>query len=124
MSAATTTGTASLTLTVAAIAAVTIATIAQTFEVASIKLNKQRRGPLTSLEASFYEGPMAVMAVMPGGRFRLTAVPTRTLIQLAYGVREFQIVGEPSWVNDERYDVEARAEGITSFNQTRPMLQA
>ena len=64
------------------------------------------------------------MAVMPGGRFRLTAVPTRTLIQLAYGVREFQIVGEPSWVNEERYDVEARAEGITSFNQMRPMLQA
>jgi uncharacterized protein (TIGR03435 family) len=121
MSAATTTGTASLTLTVAAIAAVTIATIAQTFEVASIKLNKQRRGPLTSFEASVYEGPMAVM---PGGRFRLTAVPTRTLIQLAYGVREFQIVGEPSWVNDERYDVEARAEGIASFNQMRPMLQA
>ena len=56
MSAATTTGTASLTLTVAAIAAVTIATIAQTFEVASIKLNKPRRGALTSLEASFYEG--------------------------------------------------------------------
>lgn len=121
MAAATTTRSASLTLTVTAIAAVTIATVAQTFEVASIKLNKARRGPLTSLETSFYEGPMAVM---PGGRFRLTAVPTRTLIQLAYGVREFQIVGEPSWVNDERYDVEARAEGITSFNQMRPMLQA
>ena len=88
MSAATTTRSASLTLTVAAIAAVTIATVAQTFEVASIKLNKARRGPLTSLEAAFYEGPMAVK---PGGRFRLTAVPTRTLIQLAYGVREFQI---------------------------------
>jgi uncharacterized protein (TIGR03435 family) len=108
-------------LTLAAIAAVTVATIAQTFEVASIKLNTQRRGPLTSLETSFYEGPMAVT---PGGRFRLTAVPTRTLIQLAYGVRDFQIVGEPSWVNDERYDVEARAEGTTSFNQMRPMLQA
>jgi bla regulator protein blaR1 len=121
MSAATTTRCASLTLTVAAIAAVTIATVAQTFEVASIKLNKARRGPLNIAEAAFYDGPMAVL---PGGRFRLTAVPTRTLIQLAYGVREFQITGEPSWVNDERYDVEARAEGVTSFNQMRPMLQA
>lgn len=122
MSAATTARSASLTLTVAAIAAVTIATVAQTFEVASIKLNKARRGPLTSLEAAFYEGPMAVM---PGGRFRLTAVPTRTLIQLAYGVREFQITGEPSWVNDERYDVDAKAEeGITSSDQMRSMLQA
>jgi len=121
MSAATTTRSASLTLTVAAIAAVTIATVAQTFEVASIKLNKARRGPLTSLEAAFYEGPMAVK---PGGRFRLTAVPTRTLIQLAYGVREFQIIGEPSWVNDERYDVDAKAEGIPSSDQMRSMLQA
>jgi uncharacterized protein (TIGR03435 family) len=121
MSAATTARSASLTLTVAAIAAVTIATVAQTFEVASIKLNKARRGPLTSLEASVYELPMAVM---PGGRFRLTAVPTRTLIQLAYGVREFQIIGEPSWVSDERYDVDAKAEGIPSSDQMRSMLQA
>jgi uncharacterized protein (TIGR03435 family) len=122
MSAATTARSASLTLTVAAIAAVTIATVAQTFEVASIKLNKARRGPLTSLEAPVFDLPMAVM---PGGRFRLTAVPTRTLIQLAYGVREFQITGEPSWVNDERYDVDAKAEeGITRSDQVRSMLQA
>jgi len=84
MSAATTTRCASLTLTVAAIAAVTIATVAQTFEVASIKLNKALRGPLTSVDAPVFELPMAVM---PGGRFRLRLVPTRTLIQLAYGVR-------------------------------------
>jgi len=122
MSAATTTRSASLTVTVAAIAAVTIATVAQTFEVASIKLNKARRGPLASLEAPAYKLPMAVMA---GGRFRLTAAPTRTVIQLAYGVREFQIIGEPSWVNDERYDVDAKAEeGITSSDQVRSMLQA
>jgi uncharacterized protein (TIGR03435 family) len=122
MSAAKTARSASLTLTVAAIAAVTIATVAQTFEVASIKLNKERRGPLTSFEVAVYDLPMAVI---PGGRFRLKAVPTRTLIQLAYGVREFQIAGEPSWVNDERYDVDAKAEGeITSFDQVRSMLQA
>jgi hypothetical protein len=90
--------TATVTLIAVAIAALTVGTVAQTFEVASIKLNKERRGPLTSLEAAFYEGPMAVT---PGGRFRLTAVPTRPMIQLAYGVREFQIAGEPSWVNDE-----------------------
>ena len=108
-------------LSVAAIAAVTIATVAQTFEVASIKLNKERRGPLTSFEAFIYEG---AMAVMPDGRFRLTAVPTRTLIQLAYGIRAFQIAGEPSWVNDERYDVDARAEGIIGSDQMRSMLQA
>ena len=121
MSAATTNRSACLTGIAAAIAALTVATGAQTFEVASIKLNKERRGPLTSLEAFIYEGPMAVM---PGGRFRLTAVPTRTLIQLAYGVREFQLAGEPSWVDDDRYDVDAKAEGITSFDQMRPMLQA
>ena len=121
MSAATTARSANLTLTVAAIAAVTIATVAQTFEVASIKLNKARRGPLTSFEAPVFELPMAVM---PGGRFRLRLVPTRTLIQLAYGVRNFQITGEPSWVNDERYDVDAKAEGTTSSDQIRLMLQA
>src|SRR5687767_15159741 len=121
MSAAATTRCANLTLTVAAIAAVTIATVAQTFEAASIKLNKARRGPLTSLEAPVLELPMAAM---PGGRFRLRLVPTCTLFQLSYGVRAFQITGEPSWVNDERYDVDTTAEGTTSSGQIRLMLQA
>lgn len=111
----------SVALMATAISAATVAALAQTFEVASIKLNKERRGPLTSLEAMVYRGHTGVM---PNGRFRLTAAPTRALIQLAYGVRDFQVLGEPAWVNDDRYDIDAKADGVTIYEQMQPMLQS
>jgi uncharacterized protein (TIGR03435 family) len=115
------TRTAIVTLTAAALAVMTVVAAGQTFEVASIKLNKERRGPLTSLEANVYQG---LTGAMPKGRFRLTAVPARALIQLAYDVRDFQVVGGPSWVNDDRYEIDATAPGVTTYEQLRPMLQA
>jgi len=104
-----------------AILTAAVAALAQTFEVVSIKLRNDRRGPLTSMETMVYRD---YAGLMPNGRFRLTAAPTRTLIQLAYGVRDFQVVGEPSWVDDERYDIDAKAEASPSREQLRPMLQA
>jgi bla regulator protein blaR1 len=57
---------------------------------------------------------------MQGG----AAAPLNLLIQLAYDVNEFQILGVPSWANADRYDVEARAGGATTLAQMRPMLQS
>jgi uncharacterized protein (TIGR03435 family) len=112
---------ASLTLTAAAIAALAVATAAQTFEVASIKLNKERRGPSTSIEAMFFQG---LTGVVPNGRLRMTAVTARALIRVAYNVREFQVVGGPSWADDDRYEIDAKVPAGTSYEQMRPMLQA
>jgi uncharacterized protein (TIGR03435 family) len=110
-------------LVAAAVAALTVIPAAQTFEVASIKLNKERRGPMTSMESMLSRLP--VTGVVPNGRFRLTAVTPRLLIQLAYDVRGFQIVGGPSWMNDDRYDIDAKtADGTVSYQQLRPLLQA
>ncbi len=33
------------------------------------------------------------------------------LIQRAYAVQAFQVVGGPTWSNSEGYDIEAKAEG-------------
>jgi uncharacterized protein (TIGR03435 family) len=48
----------------------------------------------------------------PGG---LTAVgvSVATLIRSAYQLQAAQLVGAPAWVNDERYDIQARAPGAT-----------
>jgi uncharacterized protein (TIGR03435 family) len=51
------------------------------------------------------------------------AIPLNVLIQLAYDVKDFQVVGGPSWVKSERYEVDARAEGGATFDQMRLMLQ-
>jgi uncharacterized protein (TIGR03435 family) len=43
----------------------------------------------------------------------------------AYGIQGYQIIGEPSWVASDNYDIQAKAEGDTTVNQMEgPMLQA
>jgi uncharacterized protein (TIGR03435 family) len=54
----------------------------------------------------------------------IDAIPMSLLIQVAYNVKEFQILGAPSWAKSDRYDVDARAEGDATIDQMRPMLQS
>lgn len=59
---------------------------------------------------------------LPG---RLTANATvRLLMQNAYTMQPFQIVGGPEWVNSERYEIEATADGNASRAQMFLMLQS
>jgi uncharacterized protein (TIGR03435 family) len=46
------------------------------------------------------------------------------VIQQAYQVQPFQIIGAPAWIDSERYDIEARAEDAQRNEQIGPMLQA
>jgi len=46
----------------------------------------------------------------PGGRLTATNVPLALLIQNAYRVRSFQVLGGPSWMATDRWDIEARPE--------------
>jgi uncharacterized protein (TIGR03435 family) len=48
---------------------------------------------------------------MPGGRFDAHNIATRFLITFSYQVQPFQIVGDPSWVGNERFDIVAKMEG-------------
>jgi len=68
------------------------------FEVASVKPNKS--------------GDNRVMlGIQPGGRFNATNVAVRMLIRNAYQVQETQLVGGPGWINSDRFDIVAKAEG-------------
>ena len=50
---------------------------------------------------------------------------TRLLIQRAYDVRPFQISDGPSWIDTERYDIVAKADGaIPEKHVVGPMLRA
>jgi bla regulator protein blaR1 len=66
------------------------------FEVASIKPNKSGE-------------PNVSLMFTPNG-FDATNAPVREVIQLAYQVQEYQVSGGPSWINSDRYDIEAKVD--------------
>ncbi len=71
-------------------------TPAERFEVASVKPYK---GLLTMISSN----------TEPGGRFVAQQQSLKDLIALAYRVRDAQIIGGPSWIASDRFDVNARA---------------
>ncbi len=78
------------------------------FEVASIK---------PSIDRGF-----KMVRPLPG---RLTAdAPVRLLLQNAYSVQAFQIVGGPGWIDSEHYAIEAKAAGNAGRAEIFRMLQS
>jgi bla regulator protein blaR1 len=67
-----------------------------TFEVASV-----RRSPADT---------RGFIDFLPGGGLRVVGIPLKTLITLAYDVRDFQVSGGPGWINSDRFDINARGE--------------
>lgn len=71
-----------------------------TFEVASVKKHPPENGQ----KEGFMMGGADV------SEFRASNVTMKMLIATAYSVKEFQIGGGPSWINSERWDVDAKVE--------------
>jgi len=62
-----------------------------------------------------------------GGAFTATGVTLKMLVMSAYEVPSFQVSGGPSWIGAERWDIQAKAEGIPGRmprNQFDDMLRA
>ena len=82
-----------------------------TFDVASIRRNQQAEAARASIppNVTVYA---ARSQTLPGGRFLGRGMSARELIRDAYGYRnrpQSDLVGAPRWIDDERYDVEAKA---------------
>ena len=82
---------------------------APAFEVADVKPNKSG------------ETRMAI-DMQPGGKLIMRNVPMKVMIVFAYHVRPEALSG-PAWMDDERYDVVAKAE-TKSDDEVRQMMQA
>jgi uncharacterized protein (TIGR03435 family) len=64
--------------------------------------------------------------VFAGGRLRITNEPVKLLIRAAFQIQNAQIAGGPSWLDTDRYDIEAktgRPEKIGP-DQMGPLLQS
>jgi bla regulator protein blaR1 len=73
-----------------------------TFEVASIKPSSQNCGAGSPCPA--------MLRREPGGGLRVAGMTLKFLIGFAYDVRDFQITGGPTWINTDRFDINAKAE--------------
>jgi uncharacterized protein (TIGR03435 family) len=83
------------------------------FEVASVRLS-----------AAGGDG-MSSMHLNDGPRVSMRNVPLFFLVQFAFGVEDYQITGEPKWMESTLYDVEAKPEGdaVLTSEQLKPLLQ-
>jgi uncharacterized protein (TIGR03435 family) len=80
---------------------------AQEFEVASVK-------PSTPLERDI------TLATYPGGRIIVRNFTLKQLMKQAYGVERFQITGGPSWLDTDRYSIEAKPPASSESSRFSP----
>lgn len=83
---------------------------AQTFEAVSIKRNT------SGAQAQSFRA-------MPG-QIVATNVPARLIVQNAYNIPPFLIVGAPDWLMSDRWDLTARSETATSPDVLRASLRS
>ena len=67
------------------------------FEVGSVKPSTSGKNRVAIME-------------QPGGRFVASNVSLTMLMDAAYRVREFQILGGPNWIRTDRWNIEAKAD--------------
>jgi uncharacterized protein (TIGR03435 family) len=65
----------------------------------------------------------ATFQFTPGGALNITNGTLRDIIETAWNVRDFQILGGPGWLNSERYDISARSSDGGGQAETRLKLQ-
>lgn len=72
---------------------------------------------VASVKPSQATGEGSIIRQRAGGRFLADNVTVSVLIQQAYDVFDFQIVGAPGWVDRERFDIQAIAPSLVSVQQ-------
>ncbi len=95
-------------LVVAAMTAAGQDTGSPAFEVASIKPNKSGDGRV-------------LIGFQAGGRYTATGITARMLVQQAYRIQPFQLLGAPDWLASDRFDIIAKAEGDVAPGPDGPL---
>ena len=85
----------------------------QSFDVASVK-------PSARFAGKDYRPAIEITS----GRFTAHNQSLYALILAAYSLDRYQVSGGPKWLDDDEFDVDAKAEGNPSSDQVRAMLRA
>ena len=60
------------------------------------------------------DGSMSISEPPHLARLTLTGVTMANIVQIAYGINEFQLFGGPSWLQSQRFDVLARSDSAAN----------
>jgi uncharacterized protein (TIGR03435 family) len=108
-------------LTAAAIAVATLPFVIGLVRAQAI--HEQLKFEVVSIHPSKSGSNLAHIQPSPGGRLVMENVPLRVLLQSAFGVRDRQLSGGPAWMDSDRFDIAAKAEGNPPGKQMAgPML--
>jgi uncharacterized protein (TIGR03435 family) len=78
---------------------------------------------VASVEPAASADGKALLQATPG-RLVMTNLALRRLILIAYDVKDYQLAGDPGWLDSGHYDIEAKADGNPSVREMEgPMLQ-
>lgn len=80
------------------------------FDVTSVKRQTGQAPPISGLQAS--------------GRFIAPGTTVKGLIETAYGLRGYQVIGGPDWIDTDRFEVMANTRAGVSPTDARAMLRA
>jgi uncharacterized protein (TIGR03435 family) len=79
---------------------------------------------VASVKPSMPGGVGGGIKPMPGGQtYIATNIPMRLMMMSVYRISDRQIVGEPTWMDMERWYVEAKADHPSSLDQLHEMFQ-
>ena len=92
----------------------TMAGVAQTFEVASVRLDQAGN--------SGAEGSTRESITFNPGSLTMRNVTLKSCVRWAYGLAEYQVLG-PAWTGSLRYDIQARPGARATEEQLRLMLR-
>ena len=87
----------------------------------------QTKFDVASIEPNASNDDRIMIRRMPGGRFVATGITAKELVAQACGVRGFQVQGGPGWLENDRFDINAKAEGLSERvppEAMQPLLQA
>ncbi len=93
------------------------------FAQAPAKIPQDLRFDVASLKPTTGPGRGGGIRPAAGGqRYEATNCSIKTMIMVAYRVKAEQIAGGPTWLDNDRYDLEAKAEKPSSADELHVML--
>ena len=92
----------------------------------SAPLAAMQRFEVASIKRKNVDAKMLVLVprFLPGGSFEAFGVTLGSVIRLAYGLQDFQIVGGPKWVDSDRFDIQARGPQGAAESEAPRRLQS